>query len=57
MQCWKIDQLRGAMIGKNLADIARAGHDVARYKSITFDANTAELVCEFYDLDLFDSDH
>ena len=48
--------LRGQMIGKNHAAIARAGHDVARYKTVTFDPNTAELVCDFYDPDLFDSD-
>ena len=47
--------LRGSMIGKNLAAIARAGHNVANYKTVTFDPNTAELVCEFYDPDLFDS--
>lgn len=47
-------QHRTAMLGKNLAIIARAGHDVGHYKSIGFDPNTNELICEFYDPDLFD---
>lgn len=45
--------LRAAVIGKNLAAIARAGHDIGHHKSITYDPNTSELICEFYEPDLF----
>lgn len=45
---------RTTVIGKNLAAIARAGHDIAQHKSVMFDPNTAELICEFYEPDLFD---
>jgi hypothetical protein len=47
--------LRGEVIAKNLATIARAGHDIVRYKAVSFDPKTSDLVCEFYDPDLFDS--
>lgn len=47
---------RSAVIGKNLTAIARAGHDIAQHKSVMFDPNTAELICEFYEPDLFGED-
>lgn len=47
---------RATLIGKHLAAIARAGLDVGRYKGIKVDPNKSELICEFYDPDLFDSD-
>lgn len=50
----KAHEERASIISKHLAAIARAGHDVALHKNISFDANTAELVCEFYDPDLLD---
>lgn len=40
---------RGAIVGKNLALIARAGHNIADYQSVMFDPNNSELICEFYD--------
>lgn len=50
----KAHEERASIISKHLAAIARAGHDVSLHKNISFDANTAELVCEFYDPDLLD---
>lgn len=47
---------RTEVISKNLAAIARAGHSIGHYKSVMFEPKTAELICEFYDPDLFDSD-
>ena len=46
---------RGAVSSKNLMAIARAGYDISRYKSVHFDPNTSELICEFYEPDLFNS--
>lgn len=51
----KAHEERATIISKHLAAIARAGHDVALHKNIAFDANTAELVCDFYDPDLLDA--
>ncbi len=48
--------LRSDVMKNNLITIARAGHDIGRFKSIMFDANTAELICEFYDADLFEGE-
>ena len=46
---------RVSSVGRNLSVIAKAGHDVSRYRSISYDARAAELICEFYEPDLFDS--
>lgn len=48
--------MRGAVVGKNLATLAREGHNIAHYKSVHYDPNTAELICEFYEPDLFGED-
>ena len=42
---------RAEIIGKNLACIARAGVDVGRHKSVSFDPNSADLICELYGSD------
>ncbi len=42
---------RAAVIGKNLVAISRAGHDITNYRSVIYDPNTAELICEFHDAD------
>ncbi len=47
---------RTEVISKNLATVAKAGHNIGNYKSIVFDPKTSDLVCEFYDPDLFDSE-
>lgn len=49
-------EVRASVIAKNLAIIARAGHNVGLHKSIGFDPNKNELICEFYEPDLFDSE-
>lgn len=46
---------RGKLSTKNIVAVARAGLPIAEFKTITFDPNKAELVCEFYEPDLFDS--
>lgn len=45
---------RGEIVAKNMIAIAKAGIDVARYESVMFDPNTAELICTLNDPDLFD---
>lgn len=52
----KAHEERAGVVGKHLAAVGRAGHDVGHYKSISVDPNKAELVCEFYDPDLFDKE-
>lgn len=51
----KAHEDRALVISQNLMAIAKAGLPVERYKSISFDPKTSELICEFYDPDLFDS--
>jgi hypothetical protein len=47
---------RADVIQKNLSAVARAGHPVGLFKSISFDVMKSELICHFYDPDLFDSE-
>lgn len=49
-------QSRAECVQKNLAAIAKAGHDVALHKAISFDPMTSELICEFYQPDLLDEE-
>lgn len=46
---------RGALSTTNLIAVAKAGLPIERYKRISFDPRTSELIGEFYDPDLFDS--
>lgn len=44
---------RAAMTSKNLIAVAKAKLPIEQFESIDFDPNTAELVCNFYEPDLF----
>ena len=52
----KAHEEKASWATRNLIDVAKAGHPIEHYKSIGFDPNSSELVCEFYDPDLFQSD-
>lgn len=51
----KANEARAAYVARNMIIIAKSGHDIVRYKTVSFDGNTAELICEFYEPDLFNS--
>jgi tRNA pseudouridine-54 N-methylase len=45
---------RALRISKNLAFLAKSGVDISRHKSVTYDPNNSEMICTFYDPDLFE---
>ena len=42
-------QIRAEVVQRNMAAIAKAGHDVSLHKDISYDPSTGELLCTFYE--------